>query len=57
VPVLSCSCVNSHQDAIHGVGKRVMNPTAKKDPPEYRCTSCGSTRNKGGNIDTKKKKK
>ena len=34
--IKSCGCKHHDQDDMYGVGKRVMNPTAKG----YRCTVC-----------------
>lgn len=56
--VMPCTCVNPHQDAIHGVGRRVFNLTAKKigEQSEFRCTSCSTTKTPSGNTEVKKKK-
>lgn len=40
--IIPCSCTHKAQDALHGVGNRVMNPTRKgsEGAIEYRCTAC-----------------
>ena len=38
-----CVCKHDGQDALHGKGKRVFNPTLKTKAPDlitYRCTVC-----------------
>jgi hypothetical protein len=55
--VMSCGCENVHQDVIHGKGRRVFNMTAKKDPVQFRCTVCGSTKGASGHEPVLKKKK
>jgi len=40
--ISSCSCIHEYQDAQHGRGKRVFNPTKKDDL--YRCTVCKSAK-------------
>lgn len=57
MPILTCTCQSPQQDALHGAGRRVHNKTAKKDPPEYRCTVCCTTRGKSGAAPVDKKKK
>ena len=42
--IKSCSCKHEYQDAKYGRGKRVMNETADKPKPKYRCTVCGTVR-------------
>jgi len=42
--IKSCSCKHEYQDAKYGRGKRVMNETADKPNPKYRCTVCGTVR-------------
>lgn len=36
--IRSCKCKHESQDAIHGAGQRVYNPTNKG----IRCTVCGT---------------
>lgn len=38
--VAACVCSHEYQDERYD-RKRVMNPTAGKDGPKYRCTVCG----------------
>lgn len=47
MPIMSCSCENAQQDALHGVKRRVFNKTAK-DPVQYRCTVCSALKGKSG---------
>lgn len=48
--ILSCNCAHKAQDALHGEGKRVMNPlkAAKGQEVAYRCTVCLKERTKKG---------
>ena len=42
--VMKCTCANTQQDAIHGVGNRVWNKAGKEGSSTfgYRCTSCNN---------------
>lgn len=46
-----CACKHPQQDAMHGVGMRVANATAKQDEKagtiEVRCPVCGTTHRVG----------
>ena len=53
--IRKCDCDNPGQDAIHGVGRRVHNPTAAV-PVSYRCTVCCKVKTGGDGIVEKKKK-
>jgi hypothetical protein len=58
MPILKCTCNSPQQDKLHGLGRRVFNATAKKDPRQYRCTVCCSVKTKDNSaIDAKKTKK
>ena len=43
--ILKCSCEHSQQDKLHGKNQRVHNES-KAVPPKYKCTVCGSERDK-----------
>ena len=49
--VRSCKCEHKSQDAIHGAGQRVYNPTTKG----LRCTVCGTEINTGSGSAKAKK--
>ena len=45
--VMTCSCPNKQQDAIHGPGLRVHNYAVGKSKPPvkvFRCTVCSTLR-------------
>lgn len=45
------------QDAMYGEGIRVHTPMAKKEPPYFRCTVCGTERSKPGASEKKSEAK
>lgn len=44
---INCSCKHEQQDALHGAGTRVANPTQKRDEKsvQVRCTVCKTLHN------------
>lgn len=44
VKILFCSCKHEAQDKLYGIGQRLMNPTAKTSPQQFRCTVCDKER-------------
>jgi hypothetical protein len=54
--IFPCTCVNLHQDAIHGQGRRVFNKTAKENPIQYSCTVCSAIKSKDEPLVKKGKK-
>lgn len=50
--IRKCDCKHEGQDAIHGVGMRVKNPS--KDGDKFICTVCGQDEAK---VSLKKDKK
>lgn len=46
--LVKCKCKHAQQDALHGEGNRVANPTKElkgDGTPVLRCTVCGSLHN------------
>lgn len=45
--IIKCTCKDEWMDKNYGEGNRVMNKTAKTNPPTYRCTVCGKEKTRG----------
>lgn len=44
--VMHCICRHEYQDAIHGKGNRVHNPTNKTPDKAFCCSVCGNEKAK-----------
>ncbi len=59
--VMPCVCKHLEQDKMYGAGRRVFNHRGKGFEKLFRCTVCGSEKEKVGEksdpMTTKKKKK